>query len=732
MRWTILAALFLFVSAAHSQVIQEQNNPKRWTITTSHSQQIIAVASDGIPVPIYYGPIGEPPPYASELKVNPKVGSEVREVPFRGGFDHQVPAIEVVYADGTRDCNLIYDSAQIADIDGQPGLQIHLKDSEYGLEVTANYRVFPDQDITERWLTITNHGNAAITLENAQSASVELPSGEYDLTQLAGEWAHEFTPFTSRITPGVKTIQVRDFQGLNNPPWVAIRPAGERNQNSGNVYFAALHYSGNWRLDVAKTFPGDRNRFAGAGDVQIVGGINFWDTALALKPGETFTTPKMTVGFATDSMDGAANRLQQYTRKYVLPAHFRDALRPVIYNSWYATVFNVNEAQQLALAKVAKQIGVELFVMDDGWFKGRTTDHAGLGDWTPDPQKFPHGLQPLIKQINDLGMDYGLWVEPEMVNPDSDLYRAHPDWVFYYPKRERHEQRNQLMLNMAREDVYQYTLGWMSKLLSENNIRFIKWDHNRALSEPGWPDAPPDQQRAVRILYMQNLYRLIDTLRAKFPDVLFEDCASGGARADLGMLERTDQVWASDNTNPDDRLFIQWGYLSMLPANTMVSWVTDEDWHRGPLSMNYRFAVSMQGVLGVGGNITKWPAEDLKTAARMISLYKEIRPIIQHGSVYRLISPFDSNRVALEYVAQDGSQAVLFCYTLEDDMAGSRQSERVHRTVYLRGLDPNAQYTLSGQPHQTLTGQSLMNVGIPWPIFGDYNSRIIRLTKVDK
>jgi alpha-galactosidase len=728
MRWkTGATALVIWISSASAQAIREGSHPTRWTIQTADSQETIGLASDGIPVPLYYGPIGEPT--ANQLHVNPKVGSKLREVPFRGGFIEQVPAIEVVYADGTRDCDLVYDSSTIAEIDGQPGLRIILKDPAYGLQVTANYRVFPEQDITERWLTISNHGSSPVTLENAQSASVELPNGEYDLTQLAGEWAHEFMPFTSRLTPGVKTIQVRDLQGLNNPPWVAIRPAGETSESAGSVWFAALHYSGNWRIDMLKTFPGDRNRSPGAGDVQIVGGINFWDTSLTLKPGEDFTTPKLAVGFASDGLGGASRRLHDYVRQHVLPTRFRDAMRPVIYNSWYATGFNVNEAQQIALAKIAKQIGVELFVMDDGWFKGRNDDRAGLGDWTPDSKKFPHGLQPLIKQINDLGMDFGLWVEPEMVNPDSDLYRAHPDWVFYYPKRERHEGRNQLVLNLARADVYQYTLDWMSKLLSENNIKFIKWDHNRALTEAGWLDAPPDQQRAVRILYMQNLYRLIDELRAKFPNVMFEDCASGGGRADLGMLEHMDQVWTSDNTNPDDRLFIQSGYLNMLPANTMVGWVTDANWHHSPISMNYRFAVSMQGVLGVGGNITKWSPDELKTAAEQIALYKKLQPIIQQGTVYQLMTPKDGNRIATEYVSQDGEQAVLFLYTLEDDLQGSRAAERASRTIHLLGLDVNAKYSLQGTPKRTLTGQTLMNVGIPWPLFGDYNSSIIQISR---
>jgi alpha-galactosidase len=292
-----------------------------------------------------------------------------------------------------------------------------------------------------------------------------------------------------------------------------VRPGDESEDTSGAAWFGTLQYSGNWRIDFDKVFNGR---------LQIVGGINFWDTNWDLKAGTTFETPKFIIGYTRSGSEGAAQNLTAYIRKIILPKQWRNKLRPVLYNSWYATTFNVNEEQQLALAKIAKEIGVELFVIDDGWFKGRNGDHAGLGDWTVDKKKFPDGLQPMIKKINDMGMDFGIWVEPEMVNPNSDLYRAHPDWVFNFPHRTRHEGRNQLMLNLAREDVYQYLLKSLSALLSENNIKFIKWDHNRTLSEPGWPDAPVAEQREVRIRYINNLYRLIDALRSRFPDVQFE------------------------------------------------------------------------------------------------------------------------------------------------------------------------------------------------------------------
>jgi alpha-galactosidase len=702
----------------------EEAGAKVWKIQTARSLYEIGVASDGIVVPLYYGPKGGPPSVPMDrLKVSAKIGSTMREVPFRGGLGEQLPAIEVVYPDGVRDADLVYNSSSIIQIDGQPSLQIDLNDAKYGLKVTAYYRVLPDLDLIERWIVLRNEGDKPIALENALSASCQLPAGEYELMHLTGDWAREFMPRTTRLTPGVKTLQSRNFQSFTAPPWIAVYSAGA-GENHGNVFFASLHYSGNWRLDIAQSFPGD---------VQISGGINFWDTSLQLKPGETFTTPRMVIGFSPDGIQGASQRMHEYVRRDVLPASFRNRRRPVIYNSWCATAFNVQEQQQVVLAKIAKQIGVELFVVDDGWFKGRNDDHAGLGDWIADPKKFPNGLSPMIKQINDLGMDFGIWVEPEMVNPDSDLYRAHPDWVFNFPTRTRHEQRNQLMLNLARQDVYDYLLDAMTKLLSQNNIKFIKWDRNRGLSEPGWPDASPEQQRAVRILYMQNLYKLIDTLRARFPEVMFEDCSGGGGRSDLGMLERTDQIWPSDNTIPTDRLYIQSGFLRMFPPNTMVSWVTDDNWHHAAVSTRYRFAVSMAGVLGVGGDITKWSEADRDTAKKMIALYKEIRPIIQQGTVYQLMLPTASERVALEYLSPDRQQGVLLLYTMRDPLAGSTDAERNTRVVRLHGLDLNASYSIKNDmadgPEQILSGRTLMDVGIPWPLFADYDCAILRLQK---
>lgn len=702
-------------------VIQATKNLTGWRIETRSAVYQIAVADDGVLIPVYFGPRGVPTQVApARVRVNPVQGSAVREVPFRGGFIEQLPAVEVVFADRTRECELIFQDAKLLTLDGYPGLQINLKDKAYDLTVSAYYRVLPDVDILEKWLVVKNPGKTPITVENALSSSAWLMPGEYDLIHLEGRWGHEFIPQRTRLTPGTKTVQVRDFMAHNNPPWFAVVPSDQGGETSGPAWFGGLHYSGNWRLDFEKTY---------AGNVQILGGINFWDTTWQLAPGQEFTTPKMPIGFSPDGVGGASHRMHEYVRRQVLRPAFREKLRPVLYNSWYATTFSVNEEQQLALARVAKELGVELFVIDDGWFKGRVDDHAGLGDWTVDAKKFPNGLQPMIKRINDLGLDFGLWVEPEMVNPNSDLYRAHPDWVLHYPSRTRHEARNQLMLNLARQDVCDYLRESLTKLLRENNIKFIKWDRNRAISEAGWPDAPAPIDREVRIRFTENLYRLIETLQQQFPDVWFESCSGGGGRADLGILSRMDQVWTSDNTDPADRLLIQFGYSHYLPANTMVNWVTDGPWHQPPTSLAYRFQVAMSGVLGVGNDITKWSPEDRKLAAAMIARYKEIRPLVQQGIQHRLGSPLTSEQPAVEYVSPDGSQAVVFLYNLRETMAGTVPSSQKRELVPLRGLDPNADYVAAGDWKGRVRGDTLMNLGLPWFVRGNFGSGIVTLKK---
>jgi alpha-galactosidase len=364
--------------------------------------------------------------------------------------------------------------------------------------------------------------------------------------------------------------------------------------------------------------------------------------------------------------------------------------------------------------------------MDDGWFGARNNDRAGLGDWTVNPAKFPQGLKPLIDKVHGLGMEFGLWVEPEMVNPDSNLYRAHPDWVMNFPTRPRSEGRNQLVLNLARRDVRDYILQSLDELVSKNDIQFLKWDYNRNWSEPGWPELDPQRQPEIYVTYIRNLYGIIAELRRRHPKLEIEDCAGGAGRVDLGIMRLTDQVWASDNTDPFDRLSIQDGFTHAYAPGVMMDWVSDSPhWVNNRVtSLDYRFLSAMQGSLGIGANLNKWSEAEFKDAARLVAAYKGIRQTVQRGELYRLIRPGDvSGRSATFYVSRDKQQAVLFAF-LHSSTKLDRQP-----SIQVLGLDPMKRYrvksinTASDAEGETQSGAFWMGHGVDVPMTGDFQAR---------
>lgn len=712
MKKTTLFILFLCACClmqALPPAIRTMPGNQGWTLETQSSLYYLRI-NEQKEVKLYY--FGDK---AGNIEVlNHPLGEELT---VRGGYSTTVPLMEAIFPDGVRDIELAFVTAETVSDNGVETLVITQKDKFYPLTVKEYIRIHPDYDLIEKWIEITHNGKKGkIKIENLQSGSVFLPKDAYELTHLSGIWGSEYQPNTTLLTQGIKSLEVKDFRSFGSS-FFAVCPAGRTSESTGKVWYGTLQYSGNWRMDFSKY---------ATGEVQITGGINFWDQEVTLLPGNSFTTPKILFGYTSGGTGQASRNLAAYTREKVLPAAHRQTIRPVLYNSWYATTFHVNEEQQLALARIAKELGVETFVIDDGWFKGRINDKAGLGDWTVDTEKFPNGLKPLIDKINALGMDFGIWIEPEMVNPNSDLYRAHPDWVFHYPNRTRHEGRNQLMLNLAREDVYQYLYSCFSKLLRENNIRYIKWDMNKSLTDPGFPSAPAEQQRAVRIQYVENLYRLIETLRKEFPDVWFENCASGGGRVDLGMMSRMDFNWASDNTDPVERIFIQHAYLSAFPANTMISWITHEDWHRQNHPLEFKFDVAMAGILGIGNDITQWSEKEKAVAKAKIKEYKEIRPLVQFGTHYRLVSPYETDKSVLQYVSPDKRKAVVFVYNLAEYPNNALPDTRRTQAVCLQGLQPEATYAIEGIPG-VYTGKALMETGIVFPLRGAFKSHIYKI-----
>ncbi len=687
-----------------------------WNLTTRHAVYQLVLDPDGTLYPTFWGPVAGAEQVMNQGRSRHNGPFGLREVPVRGLHADKMSVLEVVFADKTRDCQLVYVSSEIVTVKGRETLKVVQKDIYYPLEVVSWFRVLPEYDLIEKWIEVKHTGKKGkepVVIENLLSGSASLQADRYFLHHHSGQWLREFQLRKTELTTGIKTLETRDFYSFQNTPWFAVTNEPGKDKEYAEVWFGQIHYSGNWRLDFEMTH---------SNHLQITGGINFWDTSLTLKGGDTFTTPVLSLGYTRQGTERAAQLMQAYVKEDILPANKKDEIRPVLYNSWYATAFDVNEEHQLALARQAKELGIELFVIDDGWFKGRKTDHAGLGDWEVDLEKFPNGLNPLIEKINAMGLDFGIWVEPEMVNPDSELYRKHPDWVLHFPNRNRTEWRNQLTLNLAKEEVYQYLLQSMTALLANHNIRFIKWDRNRGLTEPGWPDAESSVQREVRIRYIENLYRLIDTLRERFPDVLFENCSSGGGRPDLGMLSRMDQTWSSDNTDPVDRLFIQYGYLSAYPANTMVCWTDRSDSHRTGLTLDYTFDVAMQGVIGVGQDITRWNDEQKEIAKSKIAAYKEIRHCIQQGRVDRLKSPFEGNKVALQYSdPYETGQVVVLCYNLGEVMEGTTVESMESTRLRLKGLDENQMYGIKGGT-ESYSGRFLMEIGLPWPVRGVYKS----------
>jgi alpha-galactosidase len=644
------------------------------------------------------------------------------EYPGWGGIRYVEPAVKVTFADGNRDLVLKYSSAAV--MTGENTLSIRLKDIRRDVFVNVLYRVYPGTGVLAKSSVIENRTNQPLVVESAQSGIWYMPRGtNYRMSHLYGRWAGETQLVRETLQPGKKVIESRRGNtGQQFNPWFAV-DTGDADETHGRVWFGALAWSGNWKI-TAETTPFQITR--------VIGGFNDFDFGYKLNPGEQLKTPAFYGGYTEGGFGEASRILHHFERTQIAPDRAHPHVRPLLYNSWEATTFAVDEPGQAALAEKAAKLGVELFVMDDGWFGQRYDDHRGLGDWYVNKQKFPNGLKPLIDRVNALGMKFGLWVEPEMVNPDSDLYRAHPDWAMHFPDRPRSEARNQLVLNMARQDVKEHIFGLLDRLLTENKIEFLKWDMNRNFGEPGWPAVPPDEEKKLWVQYVRNVYEIIDRLRANHPGVEIESCSGGGGRVDLGILERVDQVWTSDNTEAYDRLRIQEGFSQAYPAKVMMAWITDVPNMNGRSTpLKYRFLVAMQGSVGIGGNLNHWSAEDMKLASTMVNEYKGIREVVQQGDLYRLSSPRDpSGLTSNEYLSPDRKKAAIFAFY------DHQQYGQEVPVIYPRGLDPSTAYQLRSIDNRIVDGEQrvggayLMSHGLQLKLTGDYDCTLIVLDRV--
>ncbi|MEO8660865.1 MAG: alpha-galactosidase [Bryobacteraceae bacterium] len=726
-RTILLAAVACLFAAVAQPAIKWVPEKQLWLLETDHTTYAFGYNERKQLQHVYWGgrvsrtddfaAVKAPRDYAFETSE----GMTPDEYSGWGGMRYDEPALKATFADGMRDLALRYVSHQITG----DTLSVRLKDIDRDLFVTLLYTVHEKSDLVERHSKIENRTKGKVLLESAQSATWPLPNrGQYRLSYLAGRWAGETQLIREPVTPGVRVLDSRrgnTSHQLN--PWFALDAGAD--ENSGAVWFGALAWSGNWKIAVELT---------SNGFTRVTGGFNDFDFGYNLAPGDSLETPAFYGGYSSHGFGEASRIMHRFERTQLLPDRADPKPRPVLYNSWEATEFAVDEPGQTVLADKAAKLGAEMFVMDDGWFGARNDDHAGLGDWTVNPKKFPNGLKALIDHVNGLGMRFGLWVEPEMINADSNLYRAHSDWVVSFDGRRRTEGRNQMILNIARNDVRDYVYGVLDKMLKDNpNISFLKWDMNRHFSEPGWANVPVEDQKKIWVAYVRNVYWIFDRLRAEHSKVEIESCSGGGGRIDLGILNnRVHQVWTSDNTEAFDRLKIQEGFSMAYAPKVMMAWVTDVPNMNGRVTpLRYRFQVSMMGSVGVGGNLNHWSADDMKLGAEMVALYKDIRLTVQHGNLYRLLSPREGEVTSNFYVGADGKQSVLFAFL------DHQQFNRGAAVIPVRGLQADGLYkvrTIDNKflnKQDTLSGAYLMNNGVQLDLKGDYDSTVVVFEKVN-
>jgi alpha-galactosidase len=616
------------------------------------------------------------------------------------------PALQVVHADGNTSTALMYEkSTRTNEAPGRELLRIQLRDPAYGFEVWLCFRAHQEQDVVEEWTEIVNREAGVVELERMASAALLFTPTNVSLTHFYGDWANEMNPVTELLTPGTKVLDsklgVRAHQ-FGNPSFM-LSLGGPASETSGHVLAGSLAWSGSFQL--AFEHFGKR--------IRALAGVNPFASTYHLKPGETFTTPTMIWTWSSSGIGDLSRKLHAWAREF----GFRDGHQPreVLLNNWEATGFNFDFARIAGLYEPARQLGTELFLLDDGWFGNkypRVNDRAGLGDWQPNRQRLPGGLASLTDPALLHGLRFGIWLEPEMVNPKSELFDKHPDWVIAQPKRTLELQRNQLVLDLTRPEVQQFEWQVIQDTLSVPGITYAKWDCNRYLTQPGSSWLGPDRQSHFWIEYVRDLYSLMARTAKAYPKTELMLCSGGGGRVDYGALRYFHEFWPSDNTDPVRRVAMQWDYSYFFPAMTLASHVT----HWGKRPMHFACTVAMSARFGMDLDLAKLPDEDKAICAGAIRAYKQIREVTHLGELYRLERPHDAARGALNFVSTDRARAAVFVFQLKDGAAlpVRPQGLALERHYTLRELNPAPGRAALAQEGKTLTGEELMRDGF-WP-----------------
>ncbi|WP_342434836.1 alpha-galactosidase [Paenibacillus sp. FSL H7-0442] len=636
-----------------------------------------------------------------------------QEYPSFGNSDFRIPAYQIQLENGSTVTDFRYKEHRVfqgkpklkglpstyAEDDGEVAtLEIVLEDPLIDVKVVLSYSLYQKRDVITRSVRFENEGRQQLKLLRALSASVDFRDDEYELITLYGAHNNEKNIARRKIVPGIQMVD--SCRGASSPqqaPFMALVRKGT-DEEQGEVYAFNLVYSGNFTAQTQV----DSYR-----NTRITMGINPFDFTWLLEPEESFQTPEVVMVYTENGLGGMSRIYHDLYRNRLCRGPFRDKERPILINNWEATYFNFDANKIEQLAKEAQSVGVELFVLDDGWFGKRDDDNTSLGDWVVDRRKLPDGLPDLANRIRNLGMEFGLWFEPEMVSIDSDLYRKHPDWCIHVPDRPYTLGRNQLMLDLSRKEVCEYVIKSVSDILSDVPITYVKWDMNRHMTDVGSAALPPERQRETAHRYILGLYNIMEELTSKFPNVLFESCSSGGGRFDAGMLYYMPQTWTSDNTDAICRLKIQWGTSLVYPPITMGAHVSTVPNHQvGRITpLETRGYVAMAGNLGYELDLTTLTVEEKEVVKKQIAIYKEMRSLIQFGNFYRMINPFDENEAAWSFVSEDQTEMAASYFKVLSQPAAAI------KTLKFKGLNPDYVYR-NVETGELFGGDELMHVGI--------------------
>ena len=705
--------------------IQVNASNRLFHLQTKHTSYVFHVIEDGSLGQLYYGPkIPFKDDYANLNTreehdcTNTRTDEDVefqaellkQEYAGLGKGDYRYPAFQITYPNGSRTSEFQYRDYELKDgkerLTGLPStfaddsndsqtLTVKLADGD--LELQLHYTVFADEDVIVRSTTFVNHGKT-VFLNRALSAQLDLPDANYDFIQFAGSWSRERHLHRSHLRPGTQSISSLRTASSHqeNPFFMLARPHTDNNQ--GAVFGFNFVYSGNF-LDSVEVDQFDTTR--------VLIGINPDEFGWKLNSGDSFQTPEVIFSYTDNGFNALSQQLGAFYAQHLINPHFAHQERPILINNWEATFMDFTEDKLMPIVERAKELGIEMFVLDDGWFGHRDDDRSSLGDWFVDEKKFNHGIAGFAKRVHDLDMKFGLWFEPEMISIDSKLYQTHPEWMIKTPGRGQTPGRHQFVLDMSRQEVVVYLFGLMSHIIQDAKLDYIKWDMNRNITEMYGADLPADQQLEFSHRYILGVYDLYDRLTKAFPDVLFESCASGGGRFDLGMMYYAPQAWCSDDTDAVERIKIQdgtsYGYTpSMWGAH--VSAVPNDQVGR-LTSIDMRAKVAYFGAFGYELDVTELSDEEQATIKQQVAFYKQYRKLFQFGTFYRLETPDTSDNVyGWETVSPDKQTAIGMRYQI---LNGANPA---YIRYYFKGLDPERHYTVN-DGSEVFSGAELMNAG---------------------